>query len=54
MTNREYMESLSDEELAECLGEQNWVDDCYFRSAWDNIPYIDALKEWLNIEHERE
>ena len=61
MTNREYMESLSDKDLAKYIWEeQPWQDYCYSiaepydelsDAIWTNACII-GLRMWLNQEKE--
>ena len=52
MTNREYMESLSDEDLAKFLDDEPWNDYCFEMSFEWGEAYITAFVEWLNQEKE--
>ena len=65
MTNREYIESLSDKEFAEVVWRyQPWLNYCFDKaSRYDTDSYdencderwveanLEALEEWLNLEY---
>ena len=52
MTNRDYMHTLNTEELAKWVADEPW--HCYTNGRYldDKISYIDALVEWLDMEHD--
>lgn len=58
-TNRERINNMTNEELAEMLGKQDCqycihkVDDCYRSNSWDNGDCPQGILQWLNQESER-
>ena len=54
MTNREYMENLSDKELVTFLGNKPWVDYCNEMFYEWGLDFDEALEEWLSLEYVKE
>ena len=52
MTNREYMESLSDEELGEFLDKEPWDEDCLKLVFTLKEKYATVITTWLSQEKE--